>query len=185
MILSALSLIMIIIGCLAWYYQERNFNSIGVILSIMIILLGSSIFITNLDEIFIHFKFKYYPNNMQKGFLNWVFILSLIYIGTIFYTIAAYYHLKIKKWTFIQALIIAVPFLLIEYQFSLRGNFYAKNHLLLNAVEITLITMIFYFINSWLLNFFVLKDPLNWWREGIAFILILSAFLITTNKPRD
>lgn len=183
MILSGLSFI--IIGCFSWYFQERDLNSIGVILSIMIILLGASIFITNLDEIFTHFKFKDYPNIRQKGFFNWLFILSLIYIGTVFYTIAAYYHLKIKKWSFIQALIIAVPFVLIEYQFSLRGNFYAKNHLLLNAVEITLITMIFYFINSWLLNFFVLKEPLNWWREGIAFILILSAFLITTNKPRD
>lgn len=181
MILTGLTLI--ILGCIAWYFQERDFNSPGVILSIMVILLGGSLFITNLDKIFDIFKFKNYPQNQRADWINWIFILTLIYIGTVFYTLAAYYHLKIKKWTFIQALIIAIPFVLIEYQFSLRGNFYAKNHLLMNAVEITLITMIFYFINSWLLNFFVLKDPLNWWREGLAFIFILLAFVITTNKP--
>lgn len=181
MLLAGLSLI--ILGCVSWYVQERDFNSPGVILSIMVILLGGSLFLSNLNAIGKYFKIQDYPQQ-PAHWLNWIFILTLIYIGTVFYTLAAYYHLKIKKWTFLQALIIAIPFVLIEYQFSLRGNFYAKNHLLLNAVEITLITMIFYFINSWLLNFFVLKDPLNWWREGLAFILILSAFLITTNKPR-
>ena len=181
MILAGLFLI--ILGCVAWYFQERDFNSPGVLLSIMVILLGGSLFIQNMDHVFKYFKFHDYPRQ-PAHWLNWLFILTLIYIGTIFYTLAAFYHLKIKKWTFLQALIIAIPFVLIEYQFSLRGNFYAKNHLLLNAVEITLITMIFYFINSWLLNFFVLKDHLNWWREGLAFILILSAFIITNNKQR-
>jgi len=181
MLLTGLTLI--ILGCIAWYFQERDFNSPGVILSIMIILLGGSLFLSNLNALFKYFNIQDYPKQ-PPYWINWIFILSLIYIGTVFYTLAAYYHLKIKKWTFLQALIIAIPFVLIEYQFSLRGNFYAKNHLLLNAVEITLITMIFYFINSWLLNFFILKDPLDWWREGLAFVLILSAFLITTNKPK-
>lgn len=178
-----IGLILIVIGCVSWYVQERDFNSPGVLLSIMLILLGGALFLSNLDFIFKYFNIKPY-DSQPAHLLNWIFILSMIYIGTVFYTIASYYHLKIKKWSFLQALIIAIPFVLIEYQFSLRGNFYAKNHLLLNAVEITLITMIFYFINSWLLNFFVLKDHLDWRREVLAFVLILSAFLITTNKPR-
>ena len=42
-------------------------------------------------------------------------IVSLVYIGTIFYTFAAYYHLKYKTdWTFAKAFILAIPFVLID-----------------------------------------------------------------------
>lgn len=93
---------------------------------------------------------------------------------------AAYFHLKMEQWDFMKAFLIAVPFLLIEYQFSLRGNYYAKQHLLMNAVQITLLTMIFYFFNAWILTYFFLKQPIVWWRECIAFVFIALAFLTTT-----
>jgi hypothetical protein len=42
--------------------------------------------------------------------------------------------------------------------------------------------MTFYFINAWLLNYFVLSQQVVWWRETLAFIFILLAFTITTNN---
>ena len=89
-------------------------------------------------------------------------IISLIYIGTIFYTIASFYHLKLKKdWTFTKAITMALPLVFIEYNFSLRGNYLAYSKLNLTSIDILLITMIFYFINGWLLNYLVLKNKIN------------------------
>ena len=45
-----------------------------------------------------------------------------IYIGTIFYVIASYFHLSIKKWNLKQAYLIAIPLVMVEYYFSLNGN---------------------------------------------------------------
>ena len=68
-----------------------------------------------------------------------------------------------------------------EYQFSLRGNYLANDILKLNSIQIVLITMVFYFINAWLLNLFILKNNVVWWREIISFTFILFAFLMTTS----
>lgn len=184
MYLILLSFFVIIIGCICWYKNEsRSFSNPYVIFYILILIFGASIFIINIEELFI--KMKPYTFYKQDDSLwNTLFILGLIYIGTVCYTIASYYHLKLEKWSFLQALLIAIPFVLIEYQFSLRGNFYAKKHLMMNAVQITLITMIFYFINSWLLNYFVLKHSVIWWRELLSFLLIFLAFMITTSNHK-
>lgn len=121
-------------------------------------------------------------NNIKVNKIEKVKIISFIYIGTVFYTIASYYHLKLKdSWKFTKALTIALPMVLIEYNFSLRGNFLAYSKLDMSSIDILLTTMIFYFINGWLLNFFVLKHTIHFVRELIAFILILLAFKITTN----
>jgi hypothetical protein len=40
-----------------------------------------------------------------------------------------------EQWTFLKAFLIAVPFLFLEYQFSLRGNQYARTHLSMNQRE--------------------------------------------------
>lgn len=110
----------------------------------------------------------------------WV-VLLLIYIGTWCYTLAAYLHLKLRKeWTFMTAFAIAIPCVLLEYQFSLRGNRAAIFDLGLNPIQVLLITLCFYFVNVWILNIFVLKAKVIWWRELLCFILILSAFAITT-----
>lgn len=112
-------------------------------------------------------------------------ILSLIYVGTIFYTLAAYYHLSIKDWTFIKAFTMAVPLVAVEYIFSLHGNRYANSILNFNALQILLITITFYFINAWLLNYFIIKNKINPTREIISFILILLAFYISNNIKVD
>ena len=112
-------------------------------------------------------------------------ILSLIYLGTIFYTLAAYYHLKLKDWTFIKAFSLAIPLVIIEYSFSLRGNRQANTTLGMNAIQILIITITFYFINAWLLNYFILKNKINYQREIISFILVIAAFYISNNIKVD
>jgi len=104
-----------------------------------------------------------------------------VYIGTIFYVLASYYHLTLKDWTFKKALFIALPLVCIEYFFSLRGNRYLNEKYNINAIEILLITMCFYFINTWLLNYFVIKNKVNIIKELISFILILVAFYLSSN----
>ncbi len=111
--------------------------------------------------------------------------LLYVYIGTVFYTLASYYHLSLKDWTLKKALIIAVPLVLIEYIFSLRGNHSLNEDFKINPVSIMLITMCFYFINTWLLNYFVLKNEINPIREIISLILILIAFYISTNAGKQ
>jgi hypothetical protein len=63
MLLTGLSLI--ILGCIAWYVQERDFNSPGVILSIMIILLGGSLFLSNLNALFKYFNIQDHHHENQ------------------------------------------------------------------------------------------------------------------------
>lgn len=111
--------------------------------------------------------------------INNILILLLIFVGSVSYTIAAYFHLKLRNWNFLAAFTIALPLILIEYQFSIRGNHYAYEKMGLNAVQITLITMCFYFVNSWILNKYVLKKhAVVWWREIAAFTCIIIAFLL-------
>lgn len=110
------------------------------------------------------------------------FYVGLIYIGTIFYVIAAYYHLKLnEKWSFWRALMIAIPFVLVEYCFSLNGNYYMHHALDYSPMDILNITMCFYFVNLWLMNYFVLHHTIhNVYKEIVCFGLILGAFGMTT-----
>ena len=108
-------------------------------------------------------------------------VYLLIYIGTIFYVLASYFHLTQDAWTFKKALATAIPFVLIEYTFSLRGNYYAYSELELNPLQILIVTMVFYFINMWIFNYFITKKIINTFREVVAFILIISAFVISQN----
>lgn len=109
-------------------------------------------------------------------------VLTLIYIGSLCYVLTAYYHLRLKNdWNFLTALAIALPLVLVEYSFSLHGNHFANTYLDLTALDILIITMVFYFINLWLLNFFVLgHNPHHKYTEYLAFAFIIAAFLITT-----
>ncbi len=105
-----------------------------------------------------------------------------IYIGTVFYTIASYYHLSLKEWNLKKAYMIAIPIVLIEYFFSLQANRKLNEVFKISPVSIVLITMCFYFVNTWLLNLFITKNKITVWREILSFILIFSAYYITTNN---
>ena len=74
-----------------------------------------------------------------------------------------------------------MPLVIIEYIFSLNGNKKANETLQFNPLQILIITMSFYFINIWLLNYFIIKNKINVVREIISFILIISAFSISNN----
>jgi len=171
------------IGSIIWYKQDilkhtYILNS-PIIFSILLIIVGGIIILSNATNIISIFTGSKWITNIDK--LNYIEIFTvflLIYLGTGMYILASYFHLTIKNWTFIKALILAIPLVLIEYQFSLRGNYLANTILKMNTIQITLVTMMFYLINAWLLNFFFLKQPVIWWREVSAFILICCAFLI-------
>ena len=106
----------------------------------------------------------------------------LVYLGTVCYVIAAYYHLSLHThWTFLKAFMIAIPIVMAEYCFSLNGNYYLHSQLKLSAMDILIMTICFYFVNLWLLNYFVLKNKVkNVYKELFCFILIISAFLLTS-----
>ena len=106
--------------------------------------------------------------------------ILFIYIGTIFYVMASYFHLSFKDWNFKKAFIVAIPLVGIEYFFSLQGNKHL-NEENINPISIVLITMCFYFINTWILNFFVIKNELNFGKEILSFILIIFAFMLSSN----
>jgi uncharacterized protein (DUF486 family) len=109
-----------------------------------------------------------------------VFIYFFIYIGTFFYTLAAYLHLNLTNWTFMRALALALPLVILEYMFSLRGNHFADTVLGLDPLQILTVTIGFYFINLWIVNHFVLKRPVNLFRDLVAFALIIAAFWTST-----
>lgn len=111
--------------------------------------------------------------------LGTIGVYALIYIGTVFYTIASYFHLKLKNWTFAIAYIIALSCVVLEYQFSLRGNHFAAAILNINPVQILIATTCFCFINVWILNTFVLKYPVKIWREVLSFGFIIAAIIVS------
>jgi len=118
---------------------------------------------------------------MNKTLLQ-LFSLLLIYLGTICYVFAAYYHLTMhEKWNFWKAYLIAIPIVFIEYIFSLHGNYYMHSIFDYSPIEILIITISFCFINLWLMNFFILKHKkYNIYKEFLCFLLIITAFLLTT-----
>lgn len=174
-----------ITGALLWSAQEHKQRLLSpmVFAAIGLILLGALGILTGLESIFHQLQSKGTMMSSAKVTgKEFAFIIGCIFIGSVSYTVAAYYHLKLEKWSFLKAFAIALPLILIEYQFSIRGNFNAKHILNMNAVQITLITMTFYFINSWILNYFFLKARVVWWREVLAFVCIILAFLLTTTQ---
>lgn len=176
----------VVIGSLLWMQQEpTSILNVHVFVSVALILLGAINILLGIEPV-MTFLSRYknqaalLPKAPVASLLTKAIIIAFIFIGSVSYTIASYYHLKHSaQWTFLKALMIAVPFVFIEYQFSLRGNFLARSVLGMNAVQITILTIIFYFVNAWVLNYFVLKHKVVPWREILAFICIIIAFLLT------
>lgn len=103
----------------------------------------------------------------------------LIYIGTVFYVLAMYTHLSFKPWTFTKAIAFALPLVVVEYIFALNGDHIAHTTLGLSAQQILITTMTFYFVNLWILNYFVLHHKVRPLNELVAFALIIGAFMVT------
>jgi hypothetical protein len=107
-----------------------------------------------------------------------LFAIFLVYMGAVFYSLAAFYHLSMPKWTFLKGLAVAIPLILIEYHFSLRANRVIHDTLQWNATQIAFITLIFYFINTWIMNKFIFKRKFVLWRELVALGLLAGAFVV-------
>lgn len=118
----------------------------------------------------------------MKREILFLFYISLIYIGSTFYVLAAYYHLALREnWYFWKAYMMAIPLVLVEYLFTLNGNHYMHHVLEYSPVDVLIITICFYFVNLWLLNYYVLKHRgHNIYMEMVCFGLVLTAFLLTT-----
>lgn len=179
-----LGIVAALIGAVLWHHQPLIDINPLIILSIILLLFGAINILHNVVNLLSTSKIQNIPLIKNPSLYHNIYIFILIFLGSVAYTFASYYHLKMNNWTFTKALLIAIPIVLIEYQFSLRGNFLASTILSMNAVQIALITMTFYFINTWLLNYFLLKHPIVWWREILAFTLIILAFVVTTNIAR-
>jgi len=107
--------------------------------------------------------------------------IFLIYIGTWFYTVASFYHLKMKHWTFWKAYLLAIPLVLFEYVFNIFGNKYANANGLA-PMQIMTCIIGFYMLNIWIFNLFILKQKnVVVWREILAVLLLVGAILISTN----
>ena len=102
--------------------------------------------------------------------------ILFIYIGSIFYVVAAFYHLSIRDWTFLTAAAIAIPLLIIEYTFSLRGNRFANKYL--SATKILILTMIFYLINITILDTIILQNGVSY-KDIIALLLVITAVYVS------
>jgi hypothetical protein len=107
--------------------------------------------------------------------------LAAVYTGTIFYTMAAYYHIKLgSKWNFTTALMLAVPFVFVEYIFALHANYFLFRDHGFTPSKILIVTICFNFINIWLFNYYVLKvQNSDMIREMCALALIAAALFIT------
>ncbi len=103
----------------------------------------------------------------------------LIYIASCFYVLAQYYHLHLSNWTFLKAISIALPLVVIEYCFALNGNKIANQTM--SPTQILTMTIGFYILNIIILNVLVFKNEFNPIRDIAAILLILAAVLISTN----
>ena len=100
-----------------------------------------------------------------------------IFCGALCYILASYAHLKMKNWSILNALLIAIPLVFIEYNFSLRGN--KQLHALGKSSNYVLITtMSFYFICMQLVNKFYLLETITA-KNFMSFVLILLAFYVS------
>jgi hypothetical protein len=103
----------------------------------------------------------------------------LIYFASWCYVLAQYYHLTLSNWTFITAMAIALPLVIVEYSFALHGNKLASASA--SPFQILLVTVCFYIINIIILNIFVLKTGFSPVRDVSAILLLIAAILISTN----
>ncbi len=107
------------------------------------------------------------------------FSLLLIYCASWCYVIAAYYHLSFKDWTFARAFLFAMPLVALEYLLSLHGN--KASNKFMDPSQIMMFTVCCYILNVIILNTFILKQPMNIVRDGIAIVFVSAAMLISTN----
>ena len=114
---------------------------------------------------------------------KWLAIL-FIYIASVFYTVASFYHLSFgAKWTFTRAYIIAIIFVGIEYIFSVLGNKWANEFI--TVFDIMILIIVFDLINLYIINFFILKNRVQPLKHGISLILVGIAIILSADIIND
>jgi len=110
---------------------------------------------------------------------KWLAIL-FIYIASVFYTVASFYHLSFgAKWTFTRAYIIALIFVGIEYVFSVLGNKWANEFI--TVFDIMILIIVFDLINLYIINFFILKNKIQPLKHGISILFIGAAIILSAD----
>jgi hypothetical protein len=108
---------------------------------------------------------------------KWQAIL-LIYLGSVCYTIASFYHLSFgEKWSFWRAYLLALFFVSIEYVFNVIGNKNANRFI--SVFQIMLLIIAFDLVNLYLLNVFILKNHVDIVRDGLSLVLIAGAVALS------
>ena len=109
--------------------------------------------------------------------IPWITVKYLFYLlaAAFLYTFSSYVFLS-RDWTFMKSFVIAMFFVSIEYNFSLRGNKLAYENGL-TAMEILLITIGFYYIALVALNKMYIKDRLDN-KDFIGFMLVLAGMFV-------
>jgi len=114
---------------------------------------------------------------------KWLAIL-FIYIASVFYTVASFYHLSFgTKWTFTRAYIIALIFVGIEYIFSVLGNKWANEFI--TVFDIMILIIVFDLINLYIINFFILKNRVQPLKHGISLVLVGIAIILSADIIND
>ena len=110
---------------------------------------------------------------------KWVAIV-FIYLASCVYTLASFYHLSLKSWSFWRAYVIAIPLVCIEYVFNVWGNKHANLNGL-NVIQIMMLIIAFDLINIWLINIFLLKNKVIVWREMSSLLFLCIAIALSSN----
>ena len=110
---------------------------------------------------------------------KWIAILFL-YIASVFYIIASFYHLSFGvKWTFVRAFLISITFVLLEYLFGIPGNRWANKFL--SVFDLMILIIVFDLINLFILNFFVLKNKMQPLKHGLCLVLLGIVIMLSAD----
>ena len=113
--------------------------------------------------------------------MSWLTVKYLFYLlaAAFLYTFSSYVYLG-TNWTFMKSFVIAMFFVSIEYNFSLRGNKLAYDDGL-TAIEILLITIGFYYVALYTLNKVYIHDPVSI-KDFWGFMLVMAGMYVTFNE---
>ena len=105
--------------------------------------------------------------------------LFYLYIGSICYTFASFYHLTLKtKWTFKQAYLTSICFVLVEYFFNVNGIKNANRHL--SVFNIYVFVNACDLVNLFIFNLLFLKNEFGY-KNMISIGLIMGSMLLSSD----
>lgn len=106
-----LNIIIILVGILMWIVNDTSTPDVNVaiIIAIFLIIFGSIHLLINLEG-FLSKHDAAIIQNFTNTSKSTLYIYLLIFIGSVCYTIASYYHLKLKKLDIFESIVDCNPF---------------------------------------------------------------------------